>query len=265
MNVQEEIRTLLPADCKLGQTVHYYEEIDSTNRLAKELARDGAAGGTVILADRQTAGRGRLGKSFHSPAGGLYLSVILRPDLPFSDMMAVTACTASAVHEALADFGIITKIKWVNDLFLNDRKICGILCEGGFHPQNGLMEFLVVGIGLNLYPDAALPAELADIVTDIRTETGHNLSRNAVAASILTQLNVFMDGITERSFLPVYTKYSYTIGKQVIVSRTLSGNVSHETLGLAVGYSRDAGLIVRFSDGNEEIITTGTAVFADGQ
>ncbi len=265
MTVQEEIKALLPAHCRLGQEVHFYEEIDSTNRLAKELAAEGTAEGTVILADRQTAGRGRLGKSFHSPAGGLYLSVILRPKLPLSDMMAVTACAASAVHAALADLGIITKIKWVNDLFLNDRKICGILCEGGFHPQNGSMEFLVIGIGLNLRPDAALPAELTDIVTDIRTETGQDLSRNAVAASILTHLNVFMDGITERSFLPVYTMHSYTIGKQVIVSRTLSGKVSHETLGLAVGYSHDAGLIVRFSDGNEEIITTGTAVFPDVQ
>ncbi len=265
MTVQEEISALLPADCKLGQTVHFYEEIDSTNRLAKQLAADGAADGTVILADRQTAGRGRLGKSFHSPAGGLYLSVILRPKLSPSDMMAVTACAAAAVHESLADFGITAKIKWVNDLFLNDRKICGILCEGGFHPQNGSMEYLVIGIGLNLRPDPALPSELTDIVTDIRTETGQELSRNAIAASILKHLEAFMGNIAERSFLPIYTKHSYTIGKQVIVSRTMSENVSHETLGLAVGYSRDAGLIVRFPDGCEEVITTGTAVFPEKQ
>lgn len=244
-----------------GAPVLHMEETASTNADAKMLAAQGASHGTVILADRQTAGRGRLGKSFHSPEGGLYLSVILRNAIPPSDLMAVTACTAAAVFGALSDFGIRPKIKWVNDLFLNDRKICGILCEGGFDPVSRDLDYLIIGIGLNLHPDAHLPEELIPIVTDIQTETGLSLDKNAVISAILSHLQLLLSGIAERTFLPVYTQHSYTIGKQVLVSRKMSGNVSRETQGLAVGYSPDAGLIVRFPDGEEQEITTGTAQF----
>lgn len=266
MTIQDEIQRLLPETCPLGREIHFYEEIDSTNRLAKELAADGAAEGTVILADRQSAGRGRLGKSFHSPAGGLYLSVIVRPDLYITDMMAVTACAATAVHAALQDFGIIAKIKWVNDLFLHDRKICGILCEGGFQPGTAALSYLVIGIGLNLQPDAALPPELAGIVTDLATETGQSLSRNAVTAAILHHLHRFLSEIGKRTFLSAYTEHSYTIGKRVIVSRPVSDDVSHETkeeCARAIGYTSNAGLIVQFADGTYKVITSGTARFAD--
>ncbi len=266
MNIPEEIRSLLPENCPLGREIYYCEEIDSTNRLAKQLAADGAAHGTAVLADRQHAGRGRLGKSFHSPSGGLYLSVIVRPSLQSSDMMAVTACTASAVNMALRDFGIQTQIKWVNDLFLNDRKLCGILCEGGFHPQTGVLDYLIIGIGVNLRKPDDLPAELVPIVTSIEEETGKIIPRNALTVLILCRLHELLSELPQRTFLETYTQHSYTIGKRVVVSRTVSGNVSRETreeCGLAVGYSKDAGLIVRFDDGNEEIITSGTAVFAE--
>lgn len=242
-----------------GAPVFHIEETASTNADAKILAAQGALHGTVIVADRQTAGRGRLGKSFHSPEGGLYLSIILRNAIPESDLMAVTACTAAAVFEALSDFGIRPKIKWVNDLFLNDRKICGILCEGGFDPISGNLDYLIIGIGLNLHPDAHLPEELVPIITDIQSETGIILDKNALASAILRHLQVLLSSIAARTFLPIYTQHSYTIGKQVVVSRKMSGNVSRETQGLAVGYSRNAGLIVRFPDGEEQEITTGTA------
>lgn len=261
MDTMEQIQRLLPPDCGLGRQIHHVQETGSTNADAKLLAAQGAVHGTVVLADRQSAGRGRLGKTFHSPQGGLYLSVIVRMPLPLSDMMAATACTASAVYVALAEFGVFPQIKWVNDLFLHDRKICGILCEGGFSPETGALAYIVVGIGLNLSPDPGLPPELSPIVTDIRTETGLELDRNAVTASILRHLDLFLLGLPERTFLDIYTTQSYTIGKQVIVSRNLSGNVSRETLGTAIGYTDDAGLIVRFPDGMEEVIRTGTARF----
>lgn len=265
MTIQDEIRSFLLPDCSIGCEILHFREIDSTNRLAKELAAQGAPSGTVLLADRQTAGRGRMGKSFHSPEGGLYLSVLLRPALPLSDLMAATACAAAAVHSALCECGVMTKIKWVNDLFLHDRKICGILCEGGFPPQGTQMDYLIVGIGLNLTPDANLPAELVPIVTDIATETGLHLSKSAVTAQILQKLDEYITHLPERSFLPEYTSHSYTLGKRVAVSRVLSGNVSRETIGTAVGFSQDAGLIVEFEDGVREVILSGTAVFADKQ
>lgn len=256
MNVSDLIREMLPETCSIGQKVLFFDEIDSTNRLAKELAGNNEPHGTVLIADRQTAGRGRLGKSFYSPDGGLYMSVILRPTEQISDMMALTACTAAAIHTALSEFDITTKIKWVNDLFLNDRKICGILCEGGFHPQSGGLDYLIIGIGLNLTRNADVPQELRSIITDIETETGLLIDRNSMAAAILKQLAFQLSNLSERSFLSTYTEHSYTLGKTVIVTHE-----GMEKTAEAIGFTQDLGLIVRFSDGTEAVITSGTARF----
>lgn len=245
-------------DCLTEWNVIHVTETDSTNNYAKKLAAEGAPAGTVVLADRQSAGKGRLGKSFHSPSGGLYMSIILRPKLPLSDMMAVTACTAAAVHEALNEFGFQTKIKWVNDLFLNGKKICGILTEGSFNAELLSMDYLVIGIGINLRSDPNLPEKLRSIVTDLQTESGTIFSRTALMAMILMEMDLFLDEIQERTYLPVYTEYSCTLGHQVLV-KTEKG----ERTGLAVSFAEDAGLIVAFPDGSRETIRTGTAVIVD--
>ena len=250
---QAYLESLL-AGCRMPWKVQYFPEIDSTNRLAKELAGQGAPAGTVIVAEKQTAGRGRLGKSFHSPEGGLYLTVILRPELPLTDMMAVTACTASAVHLALQDHGITAQIKWVNDLFLNGRKICGILTEGSFNAELLAMDYIVIGIGINLHPDPQMPEELRPIVTNLQAETGQSIQRCQLLAGILRHLEELMDGIRERTYLPVYREHSYTIGKRVLVKTSQGDKIC-----TAVGFADDAGLIVRLDDGTEETIRTGTA------
>lgn len=256
MNSPEIMQSMLTKNCSIGQKVLYFDEIDSTNRLAKELAADRAAHGTVVLAGKQTAGRGRIGKSFYSPEGGLYLSVILRPTQEISDLMSLTACTAVAVHTALSEFDITTKIKWVNDLFLNDRKICGILCEGGFHPQSGGLDYLIIGIGLNLRKNTDVPQKLRNIITDIETETGLLIDRNSMAAAILKQLEFQLSKLSNHSFLKTYTEHSYTLGKTVIVTHE-----GIEKTAEAIGFTQDLGLIVRFSDGTEAVITSGTARF----
>lgn len=256
MDTFTQPKLAIPKDCRIGQKVLCFEEIDSTNRLAKELAIAGEPHGTVILSDRQTSGRGRLGKSFYSPEGGLYMSAILRPTQEISNFMTVTACTAVAVHRALTEFGIHTQIKWVNDLFLHDRKLCGILCEGGFSPQSGCLDYLVIGIGVNLRRNPEIPQELQEIITDIETETGQILDRNEVAAQTLKHLDHYLSTMEQGEFLSIYTENSYTIGKHVLVTHEGQGKPA-----LAVGYTRDCGLIVRFSDGSEDVITTGTAGF----
>lgn len=245
-------------DCRMQWTVHHLKEIDSTNNYAKALAAEGAPNGCVIIADQQSSGKGRLGKHFHSPSGGLYMSLLLRPELPLTDMMAVTACTASAVHLALQDSGITTQIKWVNDLFLNGRKICGILTEGSFHAELLQMDHLVIGIGINLRPDPQLPDELKPIVTDICTESDIIISRTNLAAAIVHHLEHFIDEIQERTYLPLYTEHSCTIGHHVRVKAEQG-----ECVVLAVGFADDAGLIVEHPDGTRETIRTGTAVIVD--
>ena len=130
-------------------------ETDSTNRVAKELARQGAPHGTAVLAERQTAGRGRMDGCFYSPEGGMYLSVILRPELPPEDLLMVTPMAAVAVWKAVEKLtGIRLGIKWVNDLYLEGKKVCGILCECAG-------DAVIVGVGLNLKePEGGFPPEL---------------------------------------------------------------------------------------------------------
>ncbi|MEE5991798.1 MAG: biotin--[acetyl-CoA-carboxylase] ligase [Oscillospiraceae bacterium] len=251
------METLL-ANCKTKWQVQFFDEIDSTNNYAKKLAYQGAPAGTVIVANKQTAGKGRLGKSFHSPSGGLYFSIILRPDLPLKDMMSVTACTAAAIHEALLQNGISTKIKWVNDLFLNEKKVCGILSEGSFNAELLSMDYLVIGIGINIHPDPNLPDELKNIVTDIQTATGKVIRRCDLVAQILAQLEELLAGLAQHTYLPIYTENSCTLGHRVHVKASQG-----ECDALAIGFTEDAGLIVRLSDGTQEIIRTGTAQIID--
>ena len=240
--------------CSTDWQPQYIPVIDSTNNRLKELAAQGAPAGTVILSEIQTGGKGRLGKHFHSPKGGLYFSLLLRPELPLTDMMAVTACTASAVYLALSSFGIEAQIKWVNDLFLGGRKICGILSEGAFNAELLSMEYLIIGIGINLTPDPDLPAELRPIVTDIDSETGIRLQRSELAAAILRQLEQLISALPQRTYLPIYKAHSCTLGHHV--EFTAAGSLR---TALAVDFADDAGLIVEYPDGTRETIRTGTA------
>ena len=145
--------------------INYLKEIDSTNSELKRLALLGAPSGTVLVADRQTAGKGRLGRSFYSPAdSGVYMSILLRP-VELSDAGLLTTFTAVAVARALSKTGVEVGIKWVNDLRIGDRKIAGILTEGGLADRESLA-YAVVGVGINLLP-SALPEDLKEIAAAI--------------------------------------------------------------------------------------------------
>ena len=132
--------------------IYLYDKLESSNRTAKTLALEGAPHGTMVLTSQQTAGRGRLGRRFESPAGkGIYLSLVLRPGLPMTEAQAVTVSAAVAVCRAVKRLcGLDLGIKWVNDLYYNGKKVCGILTEAGADIESGQLEWLVVGIGLNL-------------------------------------------------------------------------------------------------------------------
>ncbi len=245
------LRNVLHTSC-FGKNLHILPTVDSTNRYAKDLASGGAPEGTVVIAEEQHSGRGRMGKSFSSPKGGLYMSVILRPKLQMQDMMAVTACTASAVCLALLDLGILPSIKWVNDLFLNGRKICGILCEGSFQMENGLLDYLVAGIGINLHPIHS--PELQNIVTDIVTETGICLTRVETAAAVLYHLESLLQTLSDRTFMEIYRKHSCTLGQRVQV--ILDGQPEICT---AMDFTKDAQLVVKRDNGQTAVIYTGSA------
>ena len=142
-------------------SIEYHDSIDSTNNRAKELATQGCPAGTLVVANQQTAGRGRQGRPFYSPSGsGVYFSLVLRPGFALTDITAVTSyaavCTAQSIEEV---FGTPVQIKWVNDLFAQGRKCCGILTEASILPESGGIDYIVVGIGVNVStPQGGFPA-----------------------------------------------------------------------------------------------------------
>jgi BirA family biotin operon repressor/biotin-[acetyl-CoA-carboxylase] ligase len=216
--LESEISKNLHTD-KIGRKLIIFDEIDSTNNYAKQLARNGEPEGTVIISDCQVKGKGRLGRDFVSPKdAGLYFSVILRPDFPMELSQLITSCAAVAVAETLDEVcNVETNIKWVNDIFLNGRKLCGILTEASVSFEAGNLDFAIVGIGINVFNKKSdMPKELDKIVTSIEEETGNRFSRNIIAAKLCDKLEEKINDIESRSFLDVYRKKSNLIGKYVL-------------------------------------------------
>lgn len=226
--------------------VEWLEETDSTNRELKR--RPDAPHGSVVAARRQTDGRGRLGRSFCSPDGGLYLSVLLRPSAPPELLLHLTAMAAVATRRAIAEVsGISAGIKWVNDLVLDGKKLCGILTEW-------CGTAAIIGIGINVNT-AAFPDELLPSVTSLRLLTGRTLSVEALADALARQL-VAMDAalLTEReTWLSEYAAHCVTVGKPV---RLLQGGAEVGTA-FAAGIDAQGGLLVRYDDGTTDVIRSG--------
>lgn len=210
--------------------VQLYDTLESTNRTAKLLALEGAAHGTLVLAGGQTAGRGRLGRSFTSPAGkGVYCSVVLRPPLPAANAQTATIGAAVAVCRAVQMLcGLELAIKWVNDLYYRGKKVCGILTEAGTDLESGQLEWLVVGIGLNLTTSPAdWPEELARTAGSLYPGGPAPVSRavlaGAIARELLSLCPAFdcLDEYRARCFVPGHWVTVCT-GAETYAARALS-------------------------------------------
>ncbi|MGE5673797.1 MAG: biotin--[acetyl-CoA-carboxylase] ligase [Mycobacterium leprae] len=252
--ITPEVLTPLLQTRRLGRSVVYRPEVDSTNRLAKELARDGAADGLLVVADTQSAGRGRLGRSWQTPAGSaIAMSLVLRPNLPARAMPRITLTAAVAVAEAIEQVtGAAVGIKWPNDLQLGGRKLCGILTEG--EPGN----FAVLGIGLNVnVPAAAFGADVRETATSLLIELGRPVARAALVAGILRALECRLDQLLSGDFatlLDEWRRYSVTLGRPV---RVLSADGSHRFDGVAEAVDEEGALVVRRADGILERVLAG--------
>lgn len=226
------------------EAVQCVDTVPSTNAAVKAFASNGANEGTAMIADTQTQGRGRLGRTFCSEAGGLYLSVLLRPEKPAKDLLTLTARTAVCVRRAIFDTcSIDTQIKWVNDLLLHGKKVCGILTElvGGEKPA------AVVGIGINC-DQTAFPEELRDIASSLHAETGRQIDKEALAAAILRNLSA----VFETPWLDTYRSACVNIGKPLKVLSPLG-----EKEAFAVDITDTAALTVRYPDGTTEDLSSG--------
>ena len=235
-------------------TVHYFETLDSTNTYAKKLAAEGAPHGTAIVANAQTAGRGRLGRSFHSPAGsGIYLSVILRPQCTPAQLMHLTCAVGVAVCNAVEKALCFRPgIKWINDLVVGNRKLGGILTELSV-AATGVVDYAVVGIGINCN-QVDFPEDIAHIACSAATVLGKTVDRQRLIDGLLQELEVMSDRLlTHRSeIMEAYRAYCVTLGKAVKVIR---GDTCRT--GTALEVLEDGALLVRFDNGTTEAVNSG--------
>ena len=208
------------ASSVFGRSYRYYDEIESTNAEAKSLANSGAPEGTVVIAESQTAGRGRLGRRWTSPAGkGLLFSALLRPELPMSEahmLTLVAACSAAEAIESLTDVQV--SIKWPNDLFIGDRKVAGILLEVAGEQDE--VDWIVVGMGVNVNTEySELPVALRRTATSLKMATGELVDRSELLARLLLTL----DGHYQRALADGFeSALSAFRGRDYLLHRTIS-------------------------------------------
>lgn len=226
--------------------------LDSTNAAVRRLAEQGAPEGTVVLAGSQTQGRGRYGRTFYSPEDtGVYLSLLLRPAGDPQQTVLLTAAAAAAMCQAMEALGVENPgIKWVNDIFLSGRKVCGILCEASFSLETGAPEYVVVGAGINVYaPKGGFPPEIADIAGAL-WESPMADGKNKLAAEFLNRFWTLYR--TGGDFLEDYRRRSLVIGKTVAV---MAGGESKPALALDI--DDRCRLRVRFANGEERSLSYG--------
>ena len=188
---EREVRRFLGDTMLLGRELHCLDTIDSTNTYAKKLALSGAADGTVVIANNQTAGRGRMGRSFQSPRDkGIYLSVLLRPALTPDKLMPVTAMAGVAVCNAVEQVcGVRPGLKWPNDPVIGNRKLCGILTEVSLEGETGRVQYLVLGIGINVsHTQEDFSPDVAQIATSLEVYLGRSVSRHELAAALIREI-----------------------------------------------------------------------------
>jgi len=244
---------------RLGTIIHHYLETGSTNDAARQLAEQGAAEGTVVLAEEQTQGRGRLGRSWLSERGaGIYASILLRPVLKPRDAAVLALVAAVAANEAIErGCGLTADIKWPNDLLLSGRKCCGILSE--MQAEGEVIRYVIVGIGINVN-HSTFPEELGQRATSLRVEGKQFYSRVAMLCALLQRFELLYDDLQRGNRAAVLQLWversSFAFGKQVTVDLGSGKKIEGQTAGL----SELGNLRVKLADGRVEEVMSGDIV-----
>lgn len=231
--------------------------VDSTGSVLddlKQAAAHGAPAWSVRIAEEQTAGRGRFGRPFYSPKGaGLYIGILFRPDFSATETLFITTSAAVAVCEAIESVcSDSCEIKWVNDVFLRGRKVCGILTEASFSVESGGIERAVVGIGINIR-ETAFPPELKSIATSVFEGVECPAETRAkIAAKLLERFRYYIEGIPRRAFYSEYKRRSFVIGKRVEIR---SGDLNKS--GIVQDIDEQCFLKVKLDDGSEKLLSGG--------
>ncbi len=252
----KSVENALSDDAKEVFDIDYRHTLTSTNTILKAEAQNGKKAGSVLIASCQTNGRGRLGREFVSPCNnGLYMSVILKPEVCAQKVLLITTSCAVMVSRAIKKLCQKTPlIKWVNDLYLDGKKICGILAEGTINAQSGSFDSVVLGIGVNLLPPAQ-SGELSDIAGGIFTKA-EDIPQgfiNLLCAEILNELALYFTSpdIFENGLIDEYRELSFMLKKSIyIISPT------EKTKAEALGIADNGGMIVRLEDGSQKVLTS---------
>jgi BirA family biotin operon repressor/biotin-[acetyl-CoA-carboxylase] ligase len=251
--LQEGLRTK-----RLGRSVFFSSELGSTNEWAKELAAYGAAEGTVAVAETQTCGRGRLGREWVSPKGGLWFSLILRPELKPAEAVRLVFVAGLAAAEVLRElYGLKAETKWPNDVLVNGRKVCGILTE--MNTIGEKVNYVIVGVGVNANFDVVkvFPEDLRKVATSLENELGRKVRLEELFRALLEKLENIYGLFLEEGFGPVlgkWKKYAGFLNCQVEVA---SG--TEKWFGLAFDVGDDGSLILRLKDGTVKRVFVGDA------
>jgi BirA family transcriptional regulator, biotin operon repressor / biotin---[acetyl-CoA-carboxylase] ligase len=252
---------LRPSDIKtalkttvIGKKIQFLSEVASTNTLAMEMAADGTPEGTVVIADTQTSGKGRLGRKWISPKGNLYLSVVLRPNIPIHKAPLITLTGAVAVASAIrTTCGLEAGIKWPNDILISGKKVSGLLTE--MSAEQDRIRHIVLGIGVDVNMEMGeLPPEVRSITTTLAVESGAKINRTELLQQVLRDLErwyqMFLSNHAD--VLEEWKKLNMTVGSRITVS-----GAGEELDGLAQGVDSDGRLIVRLDDGAVRTVAAG--------
>lgn len=249
-NYPENLRVRLQKN-RFVCEVEVLAETDSTNRIAKELAVSGAPEGTLVVAQKQSNGRGRLGRSFFSPEGGIYMSMVLRPVIAAEKALLITTCGAVAVARAIEKLGGgEAGIKWVNDIFINGKKVCGILAEAGFSGTSECPDYVVLGIGINVKKQS-VPEELKDIVGCLEDIPQCRILNEELIAAVWEEFAELYQNLSTAVYMEEYKRRSILLGREVTVLAA-GGNYR----AVVTDIDKDGHLVIE-RDGKESFLSSG--------
>ncbi len=253
------------ADFNFFPDVESYKTLDSTNNFLKRYAERGIVTDTVVIAESQTAGRGRIGRSFYSPDGmGIYFSIILHPKKQIIKCTDIT--TMAAVAEVLAiesALKISPCIKWVNDIYFGNKKVSGILAESKLNADTDVPEYVILGVGINIYtPEKGFPEDIKDVAGALLPDNNEipNL-KNSLVSGFLINFLKFYNNLPDKSYMDIYREKCFCIGKDVTVINSdhteITGVALDRTHAHVLGVNDDGNLRVRYGDGYEEDLSSG--------
>ena len=235
--------------------IYTYKTTSSTNEVAKKLALTGAKHGTVVISEEQTAGKGRMGRTFYSPANtGIYMSIVLRPNLTAMDSVLITTSSSVAICDAIHKVtGIECQIKWINDIYINNKKVGGILTEASTKFESGTIDYLILGIGINFNnPKDNFPDDLKEIADSLYKGNSNGINRNILCAEILNNILSIIPKIKDYNFISEYKKRSIILNQEIMYT---SGGIYSK--GRAIDINNDGSLVIKHDDGSIKILNSG--------